>query len=365
MKWLSETYFRLTGWEIVGSAPDEPKFVAIGYPHTSNWDFFVYLAVIGHFGLKMRFLMHEGLFVGPLGWLFRQWGGIPVQGGTKAIVGTLVAAFNEADVLRLAVAPEGRGPGDPDGRLDSGGSQTAPMSPWRWRLWTATQNRWGLGRRSRSTAISKGGWHRRKPSTPTNRDSSRRIGDRSSSTAESPERASPEESDDKGGEMRLNQVTVPCTDVADSVGFYTRLGLERIVASDHYARFVCPDGDTTLSVHEVDEVAEGAAPVVYFECDDLDLTVRELEAAGVVFDSQPTDQRWLCAKPDSVTRPAMRCASTTQARTGSTHRGVSCRPSSRKTQGSTMCARTIAPGWGRNGFSCTSRKTASPVWAHR
>ena len=107
MKWLSETYFRLTGWEIVGSAPDEPKFVAIGYPHTSNWDFFVYLAVIGHFGLKMRFLMHEGLFVGPLGWLFRQWGGIPVQGGTKAIVGTLVAAFNEADVLRLAVAPEG------------------------------------------------------------------------------------------------------------------------------------------------------------------------------------------------------------------------------------------------------------------
>jgi 1-acyl-sn-glycerol-3-phosphate acyltransferase len=107
MKWLSETYCRLTGWEIVGRPPDEPKFVAIGYPHTSNWDFFVYLAVIGHFGLKTRFLMHEGLFVGPLGWLLRRWGGIPVQGGTKAIVATLVAAFNEADVLCLAVAPEG------------------------------------------------------------------------------------------------------------------------------------------------------------------------------------------------------------------------------------------------------------------
>ncbi len=107
MKWLSEMYFRLTGWEIVGRAPDEPKFVAIGYPHTSNWDFFVYLAVIGHLGLKMRFLMHEGLFVGPLGWLFRRWGGIPVQRGTKAIVATLVTAFDDADVLRLAVAPEG------------------------------------------------------------------------------------------------------------------------------------------------------------------------------------------------------------------------------------------------------------------
>ena len=93
--------------------------------------------------------------------------------------------------------------------------------------------------------------------------------------------------------MRLNQVTVPCTHVADSVDFYTRLGLVQIVASDHYARFVCPDGDTTLSVHEVDEISKGAAPVVYFECDDLDLTVEELEAAGVVFDSQPADQRWL------------------------------------------------------------------------
>ena len=88
-------YFRLTGWEIVGRAPDEPKFVAIGYPHTSNWDFFVYLAVIGHFGLKMRFLMHQGLFVGPLGWLLRRWGGIPVQGGSKAVVSTLVQAFGE------------------------------------------------------------------------------------------------------------------------------------------------------------------------------------------------------------------------------------------------------------------------------
>ena len=93
--------------------------------------------------------------------------------------------------------------------------------------------------------------------------------------------------------MRLNQVTMPCTDVAASVEFYTKLGLVQIVASDDYARFVCPDGDTTLSVHVVDDVAEDAAPVVYFECDDLDLTARNLESAGIIFDSQPEDQRWL------------------------------------------------------------------------
>ena len=93
--------------------------------------------------------------------------------------------------------------------------------------------------------------------------------------------------------MRLNQVTMPCTNVAESEEFYTKLGLIQIVTSDHYARFVCPDGDTTLSIHVVDEVAEVAAPVVYFECDDLDLIVTKLESAGIVFDSQPTDQRWL------------------------------------------------------------------------
>jgi catechol 2,3-dioxygenase-like lactoylglutathione lyase family enzyme len=86
---------------------------------------------------------------------------------------------------------------------------------------------------------------------------------------------------------------MPCTNVTASVEFYTKLGLVQIVASDHYARFVCPDGDSTLSIHVVDEVAEDAAPVVYFECDDLDLTVKKLESAGIVFDSQPTDQRWL------------------------------------------------------------------------
>ena len=107
MRWLSETYFRLTGWTFAGSVPDEPKLVAIGYPHTSNWDFFVYLAIAGHFDLATRFLMHEGLFVGPLGWLLRRWGGIAVQGRSREVVTAMVETFNQADELVLAVAPEG------------------------------------------------------------------------------------------------------------------------------------------------------------------------------------------------------------------------------------------------------------------
>jgi catechol 2,3-dioxygenase-like lactoylglutathione lyase family enzyme len=94
--------------------------------------------------------------------------------------------------------------------------------------------------------------------------------------------------------MRLNQVTIPSINVKRSAEFYKRLGLIQIVESlPDYARFVCPDGDSTFSIHRVEKVATGEKPVVYFECDDLDQTVAELEQRGLKLDSGPLDQRWL------------------------------------------------------------------------
>jgi catechol 2,3-dioxygenase-like lactoylglutathione lyase family enzyme len=94
--------------------------------------------------------------------------------------------------------------------------------------------------------------------------------------------------------MNLNQVTVPSESVVVSVEFYKRLGLRQIVeTSENYARFECPDGDSTFSVHRVDRVLPGSGVVVYFECEDLDKTVGELKAREVTFESDPEDQRWL------------------------------------------------------------------------
>ena len=94
--------------------------------------------------------------------------------------------------------------------------------------------------------------------------------------------------------MRLNQITVPSTDVAKSIEFYKKLGLIQIVHSPpKYARFVCPDSDATFSIHYTEEVSRGARPVVYFECDNLDETVEELKRKGIEFDSDPVDQSWL------------------------------------------------------------------------
>lgn len=94
--------------------------------------------------------------------------------------------------------------------------------------------------------------------------------------------------------MNLNQVTVPCTELERSVAFYRRLGLRLIVLDPpEYARFECPDGGSTFSLHRVDGPAAAHELVVYFECENLDEVCARLAHEGLSFESGPTDQPWL------------------------------------------------------------------------
>ena len=93
--------------------------------------------------------------------------------------------------------------------------------------------------------------------------------------------------------MELNQVTVPCTDYAASVEFYSKLGLVQIVDSPpRYARFESSAG-STLSIHAADEDAAQAAATVYFEVPDVDAAVAAIRARGLEFEDGPVDQQWL------------------------------------------------------------------------
>jgi catechol 2,3-dioxygenase-like lactoylglutathione lyase family enzyme len=92
--------------------------------------------------------------------------------------------------------------------------------------------------------------------------------------------------------VRLNQVTLAVSELERSVAFYKVLGLRQIVADDGYARFECPDGDSTMSLERMEPVPRSST-TVYFEVDDLDEAVDRLSAAGVVFDHDPIDQPWL------------------------------------------------------------------------
>ena len=94
--------------------------------------------------------------------------------------------------------------------------------------------------------------------------------------------------------MNLNQITVPSIDLTQSIPFYEKLGLQLIVkALPHYARFVCPDGNATFSLHQVEQLPTGYGISVYFECENLDDYVNALIEKGILFDEMPSDRGWL------------------------------------------------------------------------
>lgn len=93
--------------------------------------------------------------------------------------------------------------------------------------------------------------------------------------------------------MDLNQVTLVCVDYDASVEFYQNLGLTQIVDSPpRYARFETPSG-STFSIHSGERASVASGTVVYFEVDDVDKTVADLQEKGIEFESMPVDQRWL------------------------------------------------------------------------
>ena len=94
--------------------------------------------------------------------------------------------------------------------------------------------------------------------------------------------------------MNLNQVTIPSLDLTKSIPFYEKLGLKLIVkALPHYARFECPNGEATFSIHQVEKLPERDGIYVYFECENLDEHAKSLAEKGIVFDELPNDKSWL------------------------------------------------------------------------
>lgn len=94
--------------------------------------------------------------------------------------------------------------------------------------------------------------------------------------------------------MNLNQVTIYTGKTRETIEFYQKLGLQLIVDSlPRYARMLCPDGDSTLSVHAADENFSHSNIVLYFECEELDEKVAGLEKLGLQFEQKPKDEAWL------------------------------------------------------------------------
>jgi 1-acyl-sn-glycerol-3-phosphate acyltransferase len=110
---VARLIWTVTGYRMRSEpAPTRPT-VFIGAPHTSNTDFFLMLAIAFEMDLKIRFLIKDSWFKGPVAPLMRSLGGIPVDRKDPAsIVDEILAAAARGEEFHLVVTPEGtRGAG--------------------------------------------------------------------------------------------------------------------------------------------------------------------------------------------------------------------------------------------------------------
>jgi 1-acyl-sn-glycerol-3-phosphate acyltransferase len=106
---LSKLIFALTGWRAVGAPPPGVlKYVMICAPHTSYWDGFWMLGTAALLGVDLRFLGKHTMFKGPLGWLLKGLGAVPViRSERRNTVQQAAEWFGSSDAFLLGVAPEG------------------------------------------------------------------------------------------------------------------------------------------------------------------------------------------------------------------------------------------------------------------
>jgi 1-acyl-sn-glycerol-3-phosphate acyltransferase len=105
---IGRAALRLSGWRLHGALPPIPRYVMIVAPHTSNWDFFLGLAAKAALGLRAQWLGKHTIFRGPLAWLLRALGGVPVnRSHPDGTVNAVLAAMRAAPTFVLALSPEG------------------------------------------------------------------------------------------------------------------------------------------------------------------------------------------------------------------------------------------------------------------
>ncbi len=109
LKLIARFYFWLIGWKTANKLPPQvDKYVMIGAPHTSNWDFPITIAALSIMGVKVNYLAKKELFRFPLGIIMRGLGGIPVdRSRSTGMVDAMIGEFGKHDRLVLLVPPEG------------------------------------------------------------------------------------------------------------------------------------------------------------------------------------------------------------------------------------------------------------------
>ena len=109
VQWLGRTLHKASGWKVEGEIPNLKKFIIVGAPHTSNWDFVHALILIWALDLKLNVLAKHTLFKIPiLKNILSGIGGIPVDRNNPQLVVDEVSKLTEGDGgVIIGLTPEG------------------------------------------------------------------------------------------------------------------------------------------------------------------------------------------------------------------------------------------------------------------
>lgn len=105
---LSTWLLKISGWRINGDFPDLKKYIIVGAPHTSNWDFIIAILLKFSRKLNANYIIKKEWLRPPFGWFFRLTGAIPVnRKKSEGKVDAIARACKEAEQFIVGIAPEG------------------------------------------------------------------------------------------------------------------------------------------------------------------------------------------------------------------------------------------------------------------
>lgn len=105
---IARMVLRLSGWRTHVIPPHTTRYVLIGAPHTSNWDFILALVLMTVERIPIRIMGKNSLFRWPMGVFMRAIGAIPVNRRERtSLVDQVVAKFDEHNELIIGISPEG------------------------------------------------------------------------------------------------------------------------------------------------------------------------------------------------------------------------------------------------------------------
>ncbi len=105
---LAQCIMRICGWKTTGKIPRGTKFILIGEPHTSNWDFILMFGAAWSMRIKVSWIGKDTIFKKPFGTIMKQLGGIPLdRSSSHNVVVQTAEMFKKNEKLIVVIGPSG------------------------------------------------------------------------------------------------------------------------------------------------------------------------------------------------------------------------------------------------------------------